>query len=281
MCFKKVVIRVLKQNDLIYRSLKSLQMRLLPYGKAQILTYKPIANISLKLKIDPNEYKEFYSETYEKEVLEFILSLKLKTGTVIDVGAHFGYYSLVLAQLMEEGVIIAVEPSSANIIRIKENISLNKVASKVDVKIVEMAITNHGKGELLYFAPEFERAASSGNFLESVTNELSDSFKESASIKKRRVTTTTLDQLVYENDLQDLKLIKIDIEGAEWMALEKSVFVLTHVRPVWIVEIHSREGYDKISRHFTTYGYQVTILFKEGEERCIISAIPQTKVLST
>ena len=139
----------------------------------------------------------FLTGHWDEEVAQVIRNTLRKGDTFIDVGANVGYFSLLASQICKK--VICFEPNPACIKQLTINIKLNKI-SNIDVRKIGLAdnrrITN--------FNIEDCRNVGGG----SLRNGEGKSF------------TIQLDTL--DNELPKItpRLIKIDIEGAELLALK-------------------------------------------------------------
>jgi FkbM family methyltransferase len=138
----------------------------------------------------------------ESRVLKSILS----PGDVfVDIGAHVGYFSILASSLIgEKGEVFAFEPAPAMQKSFLRNLDLNKLAN---VHLFPHAVSNKF-GEAVFW---FNRTETGTSSLRPVKSNETEEVK---------VKTVILDQYL-EPDVKDrVKLVKIDIEGAELLALE-------------------------------------------------------------
>ncbi len=128
--------------------------------------------------------------------------------TIVDIGANIGYYTVIAAgRTGEVGRVIAFEPAPENYATLQKTISANNFPH---VDIHQMAIADK-KGTLslnLYESNKGKHSLVKG----------SDEAKGfSTSVQ---VETTTLDAFLMEHGITNVDVIKMDIEGAESLALE-------------------------------------------------------------
>lgn len=125
----------------------------------------------------------------------------LKPGmTVVDVGANFGYFTLLMGDAVgETGRVIAVEPNPDTEALLQETVLLNGHRSRT--RIVPQAL-GASAGRALLFAPDGEPK----NATLTETTELQGG-------QTIEVTTVTLDEVALE--CKKVDLVKIDAEGAE------------------------------------------------------------------
>lgn len=138
----------------------------------------------------------------ESRVLESILA----PGDVfVDIGAHAGYFSVLASSLVGEGGnVLAFEPAPSMQELFRENLALNKLSN---VRLFPYAASNES-GQTTLFLAGTHAGASSLRSLESATTE------------EIKVETVLVDQCL-EPEIRDrVKLVKLDIEGAELLALK-------------------------------------------------------------
>jgi FkbM family methyltransferase len=169
--------------------------------------------------------KYFWLGTHEPLVQEW-LSTYVKPGWVVyDVGAHIGFFTLLLSRLVgESGKVFAFEPDPANAKRLQENASLNGAAN---VYVVPEAVS--GDEGTVHFQANRETMS------HVVTGTYGGETQEAGIIE---VSATTLDAFV-EGDHKPPQLIKIDVEGHEDAVLSGSLRVLKAHRPLILCEVHN------------------------------------------
>lgn len=145
----------------------------------------------------------------------------------VDVGAHYGYFSVVASRLVgPAGRVVAFEPGRETARLLEAN-----VAHLDNVVIERAAVHAHGGSlELTDFGP----AASA---LNTVTGQARVPRDERGRLRGRRywVPTVSLDDYSAEHDLRP-DFVKLDAEGAELDILEGAQRLLRTVAPVLIVE---------------------------------------------
>ncbi|MEK7509223.1 MAG: FkbM family methyltransferase [Patescibacteria group bacterium] len=127
--------------------------------------------------------------------------------TVVDIGANIGYFTVIAAHLAgKTGRVIAFEPAPENFRVLTETLSVNgfvtarayqvAIADKEGTLILNLFDSNKGKHSLV--------------------KDKSDEKGFDGSI---RVSATTLDAFCASHDVGTIDVIKMDIEGAESLAL--------------------------------------------------------------
>jgi FkbM family methyltransferase len=163
-----------------------------------------------------------------EESLTTMVVMCVKPGmTFLDVGAHFGYYSLLASALVETwGHVHSFEPTPStfsllckNVGRIS-NVSVNNVA----VSNEEKTVTFNDYG-LVY-------SAFNSIYSARVKPEYADSIRS----KQIQVETLTLDQYVNDNKLAP-DFVKIDAESAEYEILKGMQITIAQYHPMISVEV--------------------------------------------
>ena len=141
----------------------------------------------------------------------------LKPGmTVVDAGAHVGLYSVLAARgVGPAGVVIALEPDLYNLAALRVNVDR---ADASNVEVVAEALAD---------------GAGTARFYETRST-IGSSLIERDEAKARSVRTTSIDLLLQGRD-PDTLLVKLNIEGAEPLALAGMRDVLARVDPVAIL----------------------------------------------
>ena len=139
--------------------------------------------------------------------------------TAYDLGAHAGFYTLLLSRAVgPTGRVFAFEPYAANAAQLLEHLRLNRVENVI---LLQTAIGS--ASGLAWF-----RSGSSSS-----TGALSDG------PGNLRVPCFTLDQLIDTHGLPEPDLLKVDVEGAEAEVLRGSCGLLHRRKPIWFIALHS------------------------------------------
>lgn len=158
---------------------------------------------------------------YESAVTDVVNRVLSEGMTFVDIGANIGYFSLLASGLVgESGRVYAVEPYPYNLKLLNFNLMLNACKN---VEVLPFALAQK-KGFLQYD----DSAGNSGNVL------ALDSHLETM-LDEVLVYAVRLDD-VLANDTP-INLIKMDIEGAEYLALQGMQRIVQQYRPVIISEV--------------------------------------------
>lgn len=158
-------------------------------------------------------------------------------AVIFDVGANFGYLSLVWAKsIAQHGRIIAFEPNLNVHNSFKNSIRANNLNS-----IIELQNFAVGKEE--------------GNiqlFLSSTTsNILRSNIQDKQSTN---IEIVSLDAFAKRNSIEHCDLVKIDVDGIELDILIGATHLIEICKPIFIVETN---GDKRILDFFNQYEYQI------------------------
>lgn len=150
----------------------------------------------------------YATNTYEQDVTKLFLSLVKPGMTVVDLGAHLGYYTLLASALtVPKGRVFAFEPDPTYYPLLLHNLAANGCEN---VTVVAEAVSRE-RGEALLWS----EAGAGGSNLFARTGAFPNT--------QVRVPVTTLDHFLARQGWPAVDLIKMDIEGAEAAALEGMV----------------------------------------------------------
>lgn len=176
----------------------------------------------------------FYGEWSEKE-LDLFRTILMPGDVVIEAGSHVGLHTVPLARLVEpSGIVIALEPQQAFFNALCGNIALNNL---LNVQVERVAV-----GESL------GRASMPGTDYEYPTNYGNLTILGDAG---GNIPMVTISHLAAE---KPVKLIKIDVEGAAFLALKGCEQIVSRDRPYIFVEYFEQD--DRIIETVRDFGYR-------------------------
>lgn len=160
---------------------------------------------------------------YERQETGFVQS-KIKPGqTVVDIGAHIGYYSLIFAKLVgSSGTVYAFEPDPTNFSILQKNIKLNGYNNII---AINKAVTEKTEKLNLY-----------------VSDGSAGDHKTYNSDENRK--TIQIDGVALDDFLKDKKVdfIKMDIQGAEGGALKGMATLLQNSKNIQVISEFTPAG---------------------------------------
>jgi len=165
---------------------------------------------------------------WEPNVTDTFINIlkKYESPIVFDVGCNIGYFSLVSSQFSEK--IFSFDANINNINMLNESIDLNNTKN---------IVTQHC---CISDNTEFTYKINIDNF-----NNIGALKVEECDINQSNVKTIVLDDFIEENKINEIHLIKVDIEGKELNCLnglkksfEKNIIknIIIEITPLWSVE---------------------------------------------
>jgi FkbM family methyltransferase len=190
-------------------------------------------------------------------------------GIVVDVGAHYGRYTLIAAKRVgAKGKVIAIEADPNNFEMLTKNIKLNELSAENVTTLNYAASSNKSKVKLSI--PEKK----SGHTIYS-----SIIPSRSPTEKFIEINANTLDNLLLENGIlvEQVNWIKIDVEGAELEVLKGATNVLAKSKDIaLLIEIHNIEDgktlYEPIMDLLNNYDFKKEFekVYESGERHLIV-----------
>jgi len=184
-----------------------------------------------------------------------LLARTLRPGDyAIDGGANVGFFTILMSKLVgPDGFVLAFEPGPNNLYKLKENINLNKCKN---IEIVAKPLSD--KHETLQF---FLCQDGSKNSLAPHLDTRGNTLLEAA----------VLDDYATEDICRKLRLIKLDIEGAELLAMQGGMQLLGEEGCPYIVMELNNEALPKFKASFESVrdfmreqGYDMFLLHESG-----------------
>ena len=191
----------------------------------------------------------YFFGIWEPDLTSFI-ERRLAPGDVfLDIGANIGYYTLVAAKLAgPDGKAVAVEVSPTIFALLQENLALN--GSPENVRAVNVAAAAERGTLPVYRGPSFNIGITSTVKTLNLTLEC-------------EIDAVPVAELLEPDELRRLKLVKIDIEGAEEHVLPslgeflascpEGTEFLIELTPLWWKEKKGRIG--DVLAAFSSAGY--------------------------
>jgi FkbM family methyltransferase len=175
--------------------------------------------------VDWAEFRGFVYDSWEPTVVQRALA-EIKSGmTVIDIGAHIGYYTLLFAKYVgATGSVFSFEPSPSNFDMLARNVELNHLSR---VRICNSAIFSRC-GEISISIPDDSNSGQA-------------SLIESVGSRRLQVRSTTLDAACATLDIRP-DFVKIDVEGSESDVLAGARETIRQYRPKMLIELHHLDG---------------------------------------
>lgn len=182
------------RDSLFYRSLRFL---VIPKGEETHICFNAGRSLILTgVATDIISKSIYFRGYYEKKLSNLVADIGAATGTMVDVGANIGYFSVSFASYHSMNKVYAFEPSSRNLPLLEKNVKANGFESQVEV--IASAVSNEN-GEL---------------FFENGPAEQTGWGHLSGTPTGQKVKVVALDEYFSNHDIF-IDLLKIDVEGAD------------------------------------------------------------------
>jgi FkbM family methyltransferase len=189
---------------------------------------------------------------YESEMSGLFYDLAQSARTVVDVGAHAGFYSLLAGRANPRAKVLAFEPMKRVFDSLERNVKLNGLGN---IECFNAAVGATSGIQEFYF-PDQDLPISS-----SLRSEMLDATFPEGSIKHVPVSVVTLDEFVAKKGIVDVDLIKLDTERTEHDVLASAVNLVQRDRPDIICEVWPDAENDKqIETTLRPLGYRFSPL---------------------
>ena len=201
-----------------------------------------------KFSLDAFHHKGywFHGKKREQATMELFAKLIKSDYVILEVGGHIGYITTYFSNLVANGTVYVFEPGINNLPFLKKNIEKLE-----NVILIQKAVSDQN-GKAKFYIENLTGQNNSllsdyGNFKENNKMAFVKSNK-----KEVEVETITIDSFCEELSLIP-DFIKIDIEGAELLALNGMLLTLKTCQPLIMMEI--TENWQSIYKIFKENNY--------------------------
>jgi FkbM family methyltransferase len=191
--------------------------------------------ISLTFPSDISWLKYSLERNYEKSSIKFINKFsKDINGVFFDVGSNIGWFSVHMLYFNNKNIVHSFEPQNLICKKLAKNIEINGFENRSIINQFGLS-SNDNKKINIYNMPKDPHGHA---FLEN---------KDGAEIIES-IELKTLDNYVISNIVENIKFIKIDVEGHELDVLLGAKSIIKFHEPIIMFEAKSSTG--KISKSF-------------------------------
>jgi FkbM family methyltransferase len=193
----------------------------------------PLEGVRFRV-VDPSE-RQYVTAPYEPAVVAAMQAVVRPGMTCIDAGAHIGFMTLLMAlKVGSDGCVFAFEPSDANCDRLRANLALNAIQNTT---VVQAFVSSKSGVVSLARGPS--------------------SFEHRLSIQ--RDDLNAVDSVALEQYFVDKRVdfVKLDVEGADELAVEGMRGVLIRDHPTILIEDHGAPT-DAAKGILLSLGYRFT-----------------------
>ncbi|GIW67116.1 MAG: hypothetical protein KatS3mg095_1014 [Candidatus Parcubacteria bacterium] len=185
----------------------------------------------------------------------FIIKNIFKEDLVFfDLGAHYGWFSLLVSNLLPQSKVYAFEPDPY-VLKILEK---NK---RPNIEIIDKAVSNKEGKIKFYSRPLLSSGVSTLNI------ESENLVFKNIPYSEVEVESITLDNFCFKNNIYP-DFIKIDVEGAEEMVLKGAEEVLKNHNSIIAIEIWFKPFSDVYKNSvdiLKSYGYKIYAINEDGD----------------
>ena len=216
-------------------------------GFASMRYPRDIATRGARLHLEEEEDTKIFWNIFIRQCYE----VRPTDRTIVDAGANVGAFAIYAASRAPQAKIISIEPLPSTFQRLREQIRNNRLVDRVSTLNYALA----GTPGVRSFADE--RVPSGQKRLVSNTNEFAP--------PGQQVRCSTLQMVLDEQRIDEVDLLKMDIEGTEYEALtETPPTTLSRIKRI-VVELHQNPNtsaytYDGLAAHLLKAGLRRTDL---------------------
>jgi FkbM family methyltransferase len=193
---------------------------------------------------------------WEPTVSETICRILKPNDVFVDIGANIGYFSLLAAQVVgEEGLVLAFEPLPETLERLLDTCRRNQADN---VLCLGLALNDSRRLVTLHLSDDGQVGLTS---------------MRAWGTRTRRVLSCRLDEVIEPALFKSVKLIKVDVEGAEMNVIQgmTKLFADGH-RPYVICEVTDAflrscgASADALVEALASYGYELFATDRQAAE---------------
>ncbi len=208
-----------------YRLVNVLAPRLVPARDPIVAVQAPDG---FRMSLDLREHiqqRAYYLGYYEHIIARLLVRYTAKSTTVFDVGANFGQFTLLAAHTVgSSGQVLAFEPSPLAFAALVRNVKLNGF----DHVICRQTAVSIAPGTASFYATPPDDLGTG-----SLARAAAEQFHQN--ISPLMVEVERLDDYL-DRLTRPVSVIKMDIEGAELLALQGAERLIRHYHPTLILE---------------------------------------------
>lgn len=200
-------------------------------------------------------------KTHDSEIrlAKFMINEVTPGDVIVDVGAHYGYYTLLASELTGSAGMVYAFDAASNTFSILQN----NVAQAANIHVVHNAVSDKEENVSFYEFPVLYSEYNTMNVEQFHGSDWIHTYKP----EKVTIAAVTLDGFINSVNKAP-QFIKIDAEGAEDKVIEGSKNTLHTYAPVVVVEVLSvgrlNEPHMKAVDMLKEWGYASHIINNDG-----------------
>lgn len=199
------------------------------------------------------------SHSSEIRLALFMIKNLTENNHFLDIGAHFGYFTLLAAEIVgKNGKVVALEPTNKSFQLLKQNTAMLEY-----VKCIQKGASK--KLETIAFY-EFPNLYSEYNATD-IAQFQNEKWFNTSKPKKVIIETTTIANVIKKEGI-DPKIIKIDVEGAEYDVMIGGLDYFKENKPIIVMEYIApkrKNDTHKLAKELLeSIGYQANVITSKG-----------------
>ncbi|MEH2250266.1 FkbM family methyltransferase [Nostoc sp.] len=165
----------------------------------------------------------------------------IQEGSIVyDLGSNSGFYTILASILVgSQGKVVAFEPHPQNLHYLKQHLQLNHLENVI---VIDRAVSD-SSGVIQFDGSGFTGHISSQGELQ--------------------VETVSLDEFIDTKQIPPPNFLKIDIEGAEMLALSGAKSMLSKIHPTILLATHGIEVHEQCCQFLNLLGYALETIHGE------------------
>jgi FkbM family methyltransferase len=198
-----------------------------------------------RMILSPWEYIDsrlYFFGTWEPDISRFMVEHITRGSTCIDIGANVGYYTLLMSGATgDAGRVYSIEPSPPALKRLRENIGLNRLKN---VRVIPFGVSDQaGRKKFIIDADNLG------------ASRFENDSEDGLELKR-------LCDVISREDLADVSVIKVDVEGMEASILREILVLLPQMsaRATVIAEISSSNETREVVTALVSRGFRPFLL---------------------
>jgi FkbM family methyltransferase len=224
-----------------------------------IIIKKCMGNITMK--VDKTSYMGgsiYWSGFHHVNEIVFLKNFLEPNMVLVDIGANQGEFSLFAASLLTQGQVISFEPVSKQYGMLTENIALN---SFNNINVNKYGLSDQVASLPIYTSLDEDLHAG-------IHEGLSTLYATGDRVDLEETIDLKIFDIEFENKIERMDFIKIDIEGSELFALKGMRNHLSRFKPMILIELNndtfSAANYTvkDVTDYLEEFGYQAYTLFR-------------------
>ena len=214
-------------------------------------------------------------DRYEQDEVRYVKAVLRAGDTAIDAGAHIGFFTMQMAAMVgAAGHVYAFEPFDPNAELLEQSIVENRFSDRV---VFRRAAVGSASGTATLTFP-IETLNSGGAYL------LRDGTLPLPGNLRKNVPLVALDDVALR---RPVRLIKMDVEGAEPQVIRGAARLLREDRPIILSELHPTQlerasgvGADEFLAELRGMGYRAHALEGPGHVGAVLERAPAEALVS-